>query len=126
MAIGTVTLDFGAFPGKSDASVDVIGQTGLISSTLIEAWLIPVATADHTADEHMVETIRIVAKFKTNGEFTVYGFNMSQLNEPLEPVSKFQKSASTQPIAFDPQVPRRGGKGTLIWGQWSVAWAWSN
>lgn len=126
MATGTVILDFGAFPGNSDASVAVIGQGSIVAGSLVEAWLRPVATADHTADEHMVETIKVVAGNIVAGVgFTVYGFNTNQVNEPLEEVSNFRKASAAQPIVNPPQLPQRGGRGTLIWGQWTVAWAWS-
>jgi hypothetical protein len=122
MAKGTATLDFGVFPGKSDASVAVTGQAGIVSGSLVEAWLRPEATADHTADEHLVETIKITAGNIIAGTgFTIYGMNTSQLNEPLESL-RGQGAQTDQPINQRPQV---GGKGTRIWGQWSVAWVWS-
>jgi len=71
---GTADLDFGAFPGKSDASVDVTGQTGIVAGSIVEAWIRPVATADHTADEHLVEELRVVAGNIVAGTgFTIYG-----------------------------------------------------
>lgn len=106
MATGTATLDFGAFPGASDASVAVTGQAAIVAGSLVEAWLRPVATADHSADEHMVETLKVVAGNISAGVgFTIYGFNTGQTNEPIE-------------------VNEGGGRGTRIYGQWTVAWAW--
>lgn len=100
MATGTATLDFGAFPGASDASLAVTGQGTIAAGSLVEAWLRPVATADHTADEHMVETLKIFAAAIVAGTgFTISGVNTSQLNEPT-------------------------GKGTRLYGTWSVAWGW--
>lgn len=58
---GIATLDFGSFPGSSHAKVDVTGQAGILSGSLVEAWLKPAATADHSADEHLVDTIRVMA-----------------------------------------------------------------
>lgn len=131
MATGTATLDFGAFPGKSDASVAVTGQAGIVAGSLVEAWIRPVATADHTADEHMAETLKVFAANIVAGTgFTIYGFNTSQLNEPITP----PRTASTVvlPAAAMPAAGLRsagtegagGGKGTRIYGQWTVAWAW--
>lgn len=112
MATGTATLDFGAFPGKSDASVAVTGQGGIVAGSLVEAWLRPVATADHTADEHMVETLKVIAGNIVAGTgFTIYGFNTSQLNEN-PPGERHVMYATGQ------------GRGTRIYGQWTVAWAW--
>lgn len=100
-AQGTAVVDFGAFPGKSDASVVVTGQTGILSGSLVEAWLRPVDSADHSADEHLVETIRIMAGTVVAGTgFTVYALNSSQLAEPT-------------------------GQGTRLYGQWNVAWVWN-
>jgi hypothetical protein len=73
-AQGTATLDFGAFPGSSDASVAVSGQTGILSGSLAEAWIVPAATADHSVDEHRVEELAVVAGSIVAGTgFTVYG-----------------------------------------------------
>lgn len=101
-ATGTTTLDFGAFPGKSDASVAVAGQAAIVAGSLVEAWVRPAATADHTLDEHLVETLNVVAGNIVAGTgFTIYGVNVNQLSEP------------------------DGGKGTRIYGLWSVAWVWN-
>ena len=48
-AQGSTTLTFGAFPGGSDASVTVTGQAGILAGSLVEAWILPAATADHTS-----------------------------------------------------------------------------
>lgn len=105
-ATGTTTLDFGAFPGKSDTSIAITGQASIVSGSLVEAWLRPAATTDHTADEHIVETIKVIAGNISAGVgFTIYGINTSQLNE---------------------EVSRgKGGKGTRIYGTWSCAWVWN-
>lgn len=74
MAIGTATLNFGAFPGATDASVAVTGQTGITSTSPVEAYLAPAATVEHTADEHWVENIRVMAGNVVAGTgFTIYG-----------------------------------------------------
>ena len=110
MATGTATLDFGAFPGASDASVAVTGQAAIVSGSLVEAWLRPVASTDHSADEHMVETMKVYAGNIVGGTgFTIYGFNTSQLNEPIE--GGLQRT-------------QYGGKGTRIYGTWTISWAW--
>src|SRR2546421_13008992 len=111
MATGTTTLDFGAFPGKSDASVAVTGQTGIVAGSLVEAWIRPVATADHTADEHLLESIKVIAGNIVAGTgFTIYGVNTNPVTE--------------WPTAADFNQPAGGaiGKGTRIYGQWTVAW----
>ncbi len=75
MATGTATLDFGSFPGATDTTVAVTGQAAIVAGTLVEAWLRPIATATHSADEHMVEPPRVFAGNISAGTgFTIYGF----------------------------------------------------
>lgn len=74
MATGTATLDFGALPGKMDTTVAVTGQGAIVAGTLVEAWLRPVATADHTADEYTIEELSVKAAAIVAGTgFTIYG-----------------------------------------------------
>lgn len=131
-AQGTATLDFGAFPGKSDASVAVTGQAGILSGSLVEAWILPAATADHSADEHLVETLKVVAGNISAGTgFTIYGINTSQLNEPLSEYGQGRNHRSTGTAAANTGTGANthkgsvGGQGTRIYGQWSVAWVWN-
>lgn len=92
---GTAILNFGAFPGASDASFDVTDQTGIVESSIVHAELRPVATPDHTADEHLVEPIRILAANIAPGKgFSIYGIYA-------------------------------GPGDALVYGQWTVAWSWS-
>ena len=112
---GTATLDFGAFPGASDASVAVTGQAGILSGSTVNAWLRPAATADHTADEHLAETLLIFSGNIVAGTgFTIYGVNYSTLFEPV-----------TAGRGLPGGGGQAGGTGTRIYGQWSVSWSWS-
>jgi hypothetical protein len=122
---GTVELDFGAFPGASDASVAVTGQAAIIAGSLVEAWFRPVDTADHSADEHMLETIKVFAHSIVPGTgFTISGFNTSQLNEPLsDPDTDKRAALGTSPRTG--AAPGIGGMGTRIYGKWTVAWVWN-
>jgi len=110
---GTADLDFGAFPGKSDASVDVTGQTSIVAGSIVQAWIRPVATADHTADEHLVEELQVIAGNIVAGTgFTIYGVHSPATNEPLtEDRDRVRAPA--------------GGYGTRLYGVWKVAWRWS-
>jgi hypothetical protein len=73
-AQGTAILDFGAFPGKSDATVDITGQGAIASGSLVEAWIRPVATSDHSVDEHWVEELEVFAgNIIAGAGFTIYG-----------------------------------------------------
>lgn len=123
-ASGKTTIDFGGFPGASDAAVKVTGQTGIGAGSLVEAWIFPLDTSDHTSDEHWIETIKVTAADIDPGVgFWIYAVNTSQLHEPLETEgpSMFRSAATT---VYGYVGPSSGGKGTLIYGKWSVAWVW--
>jgi hypothetical protein len=123
-AAGNTIVDFGSFPGSSDASVNVTGQATITGSSLVEAWIFPASTGDHSPDEHLVETIKIVAGNIVAGTgFTIYALNTSQLNEPLEipGVSTFRSAATT---VYGAPAPSSGGQGTRLYGKWGVGWVW--
>jgi len=102
---GTATLDFGAFPGKTDATVTVTGQAGIGAGSLVEAWIFPTATADHSADEHWVDPPEVYAGNVAAGTgFTVYGV--------------VKKRAEIGPLGRNIDQPR-------IYGTWTVAWVWN-
>jgi hypothetical protein len=70
---GTALLDFGVTP-TSDASLVIVGQADILTTSYVEVWVNYVATADHTADEQLVEPIRVLAGSIVNGVgFTIYG-----------------------------------------------------
>jgi hypothetical protein len=124
-AQGTATIDFGAFPGGSDATVTVTGQTGIVSGSVLQAWLVAQPTADHTADEHRVETISVTCgNIVPNTSFDIYATNTSQLNEPMAMSSpaRFRTAAAT---VYGYQERSTGGRGTRIYGTWTVHWRWS-
>lgn len=127
MATGISTIDFGPFPGASDATKLVTGLTGIQADSLVQAEIHPIASADHSADEHMVETIKIVADPSTivaGTSVVVRAFNTSELNEPLDagpPVNPLRQVAGSG--STDPQ-PYRGGRGTRLYGVWNFFWVW--
>lgn len=99
-AQGTAILNFGIYPGGSDATV-AVAAPNIEADSLVEAWLTPQATADHTADEHLIEPLRVMARNVVAGVgFTIAGVNTSQLAAP-------------------------GQVAPTIWGQWAVAWVWN-
>jgi hypothetical protein len=74
-AQGTTTINFGTFPGATEASVAVTGQTGILAGSLAEAFLFPVATADHSVDEQILDrsVIALVcAKVVAGTGFTIF------------------------------------------------------
>lgn len=130
---GTILLDFGVFPGASHAKVEVTGIGGIVAGSLVEAWLRPEATPDHTADEHMVESIKVFAADIVPGSgFWIHGFNTSEVHEASLPQALSHQSV---PAGRDrlgsgsnkDNHPRdkNARKGTRIWGRWTVAYAWT-
>lgn len=114
-AQGTTTVDFGAFPGACDAAVAVIGQAAILAGSQIEAYLYPSATADHSADEHLVEAIRIYADPSTiivGTGFTIKGFALDNPGTGSCPDPK-------QAPCFN-RID-----GVRLYGQYTVAWVWN-
>jgi hypothetical protein len=125
VAQGTAEVDFGAFPGASDAQLAITGQSSILAGSLVEAWIFPSDTTDHLADEHLVESIAVMAGSVSAGVgFTIYAKNTSQINEPLEQagVSTFRSAATS---AYGSPPPSVGGMGTRLYGKWKVAWVWN-
>lgn len=124
---GVIEIDFGAFPGQSDVSV-LVPETGVSDhpTSLAEVWLVAVATADHTADEHIMESIQARAGPCVAGVgFMAYAFNISQIHAGLVPGGEGRAATATVGAQSNDGMPRIGGLGTRIWGKWTLAWAWS-
>jgi hypothetical protein len=83
-AQGTASLNFGAAPGTDEAFVDVTGQTGFVVGSLAEAWLYPIDTADHTADEHRVAGLQVDAAYQADGTIRIFGRQVDA--DPLDGV----------------------------------------
>ena len=73
-ATGTTVLNFGAWPGSTDTSVTITGQTSIVSGSFVEAWIFPATTSDHTPDEHIADPPVVYAGNIVPGTgFTIYG-----------------------------------------------------
>ncbi len=107
---GRATLDFGAFPGVSLAEVDVTGQAGFITSSEVNAYILPVATADHSADEHTIESLNVSAMYKTDGTFTIRGHITA-----YPAIREINQTTSLGNI-----VQRQS-----IYGQFTIGWSWA-
>lgn len=111
-AQGSVEIDFGAWPGAVEDETDV-SATGVIVTSLVEAWLVPLATADHTVDEHiaMIDSLRVQARYLSNDNIRirvqpVYPEQMVYINpEPILEAGQAQK--------------------VLTYGKWNVGWVWN-
>ena len=68
-AAGSSTINFGDAPARSvEGSVIVTGQSGILASSKVEAWMMPVDLAGangHSEDEHMIENLKFVVPVST-------------------------------------------------------------
>ena len=80
---GEASVDFGAFPGSDEGSVTITGQSGIVATSVVDAWLVAEATADHSADEHRIEALKVTAGNIVAGTgFTIWV-------RPLEPYRSY-------------------------------------
>jgi hypothetical protein len=124
---GTALLDFGAFPGGFDASIVITGQAAILAGSYVEAWIFPADTADHTADEHMLETLKVFATTIVAGTgFTIYGFTTQQTAEPLEEIKGRVQTAVAGALQTAQSFQRQfaGGNALKLYGKWNIAWVW--
>ena len=116
---GTVTIDFGAFPGTPMTQVTVALQDVADPNAAIDAWIIPAATVDHTADEHVADPPRVIAVNSnpvTGGSFTIYGLPSGR-DLPVPPGTPFGNTANSQQSVAQQQL--------MPYGKWNVGWAFS-
>lgn len=93
--VGQTLIDFGAFPGGSDTSIAVTGQAAIVSGSKVDAWITPIATVDHTVDDHIAEPPRIYAGNIVAGVgFTIYAVCDNRFSD------------------------------VLSFGKWTVNWSW--
>jgi hypothetical protein len=97
---GVTTVDFGAFPGGDFASITLTAADAFNPNAILMAQVAPIATADHSADEHLVDPPLVGAVSNSDGTITVSAVGNAYQNSPLPP---------------DP----------MPYGKWSVAWAFS-
>jgi len=111
---GQGLLDFGAFPGGSDAQLVVTGQAGILAGSIVRAFLMPAQTADHSADEHWVDGPVVMAGNIVPGQgFTIYGNTRFQM-PALDGVNP----------ALGPGSANGNGGNAMTYGKWTVGWAW--
>lgn len=122
---GATTVNFGAFPGASDASVTITGQTGILAGSKVKAYIIATATSDHSADEHWLETIDVKAGNIVAGTgFTIYAKNTNMLCEPVAEQWAGTRLAGPGTGVNQIRPDNGGGKGTRLYGEFTVAWEW--
>jgi hypothetical protein len=122
---GTTTVNFGAFPGASDASATITGQAGIVAGSRVRAWIEATTTADHSADEHWLETIDVIAgNIATGTGFTIYAKNAGTLSEPVAEQWAATRLAGPGTGINQIRPDTGGGKGTRLYGEFTVGWEW--
>ena len=73
-AQGSMVFDFGSALRTTTATQSVTGEASILAGSLVEAFLMPAATADHSVDEHVMEDLTFAVVAVTAGVgFTVRG-----------------------------------------------------
>lgn len=129
-AQGTTSISFGAFPGGYDASVAVTGQAGIAGGSLVEAWIFPTATVEHSVDEHIMihPFIKVIAGNVVAGVgFTIYATSNI---DPSRDGAAFKGNTGTilGQLGTPPQnsLPvTSDGKEWPMYGNFTVAWVWN-
>jgi len=117
-AQGTAVLDFGIFPGSSVTHVDVVA-TGVTSTSAIEAWIRPVASVDHTVEDHSVSPLRVVGQYLSDNNIRIWGFNTNSVIPPLEPIN------NRGPNQLHTKKVLRRQNSPMLVGQYNVWWVWN-
>ncbi len=125
---GTTTVDFGAFPGKTDAEVVITGQTGIVAGSIVVASVRAVASADHTVGEHVIEQLKVVPYGIVAGTgFSIRVFCQDWVVSPLESGGAGQRDVALlagRTTGFS--AKERGGAGNgRLYGVWNLQWSWS-
>lgn len=84
---GFAVVDFGA--GSTDASVTVLGQAGVSTSSRVKAWVAPVSSVavdNRSEDEHIVEPLRVFVSDIAAGT----GFTLRVMCDLGSAVGKFR------------------------------------
>lgn len=109
---GTATVDFGAYPGMAYTTIAVTGQASILAGSLVEAWVHPANTTDHTADEHIIDPPRVIAGDIVEGVgFTIHAFDREQIRI-------IDRTGERNPFAVNSNP-------ALPWGKWNIAWVWN-
>ena len=81
--IGTTIINFGSFPGSNEASVTITGQTNILSTSSVEAWIMADdTTSDHSAKDHryLATLIGLTCGTPTTGSgFTIYATSLEKI-----------------------------------------------
>lgn len=120
-AQGTAVLDFGAFPGSNVAITDVVA-TGVISTSAVEAWIRPEASADHTDTDHVAAPMKVTGQYLSDGNIRIYGIN---INDVIPPLENTPPKTLTALQATRPYFNQQRQNSPMLVGQYNVNWVWN-
>ncbi len=104
---GAVQIDFGAFPGTTDTTL-AVAVTQISSGSVVECFVMPAATTDHSVDEHWLDPPEVFAGSVNAGVgFTIY----AKAKDLWGGVT----GLGMQPPDLD----------NLVYGKWQLGWRWS-
>jgi hypothetical protein len=125
---GTSIINFGS-SGSSHTTLVVTGLPLILAGSLVYCWIKPEATLDHSADEHVVEDIRVYAADIVAGTgFTIHGIAGSEIvrDANYRRLSRFSGAGQDQgPGQAARQTPNMGGTTPLLYGRYSVGWIYT-
>ena len=94
---------------------------GVISTSAIEAWIRPVASADHTDMDHVAAPMKISALYVSDGNLRIFGVNTNDVIPPLELQSNEAKLSKLR----SPFVRPGRQNAPMFVGQFNVWWVWN-
>jgi hypothetical protein len=105
-------INFGVFPGSPNASVTITGVPE--TTATLRAFVVPVATADHSVDEHELDPPLLAITSSADGTITINGYPSGRdLFVPAG--TEFGQVATSQmPVGKTQCMP---------YGAWNVGWA---
>ncbi len=110
----TATVDFGRFPGSPSARTEIELPAGDYDpNAILDVWIAPVDTPDHTADEHAADPPQVSAKV-IDGKIVIQAFPSGR-DKPIPDGTPFGNTANSQrPIGNQQPMP---------YGVWTVGWS---
>jgi hypothetical protein len=112
---GVATVNFGVFPGSPNTQVTIVAADAYDPAATLLAAITPIATGDHSADEHSADPPMVSAQVVAGN--IVINAAASGRDWPTPAGTPFGGAASQQPIGLQQPQP---------YGAWSVAWSFNS
>ena len=111
---GVAVIDFGSFPGSPSATTTVVAGAAADPNAVIDAWVVPIATADHSVEEHQGDP-PLVSAVVSGGNIVISGFPSGR-DLAVPPGTAFGGANSKSPV---------GQRQLMPYGKWSIAFAFA-